>query len=150
MGLRLKEHPSNRAWQLAPSGRANVLLRGRLQFHRKGSASAWAEAAAIKMKFFCISDNIDTQMGMRLAGIEGVVVHEADEVHRAVDTALQDKEIGIILVSEKLVKLCYTYIYDLKLNVKQPLIVEIPDRHGNANISENIANYVRDAIGIEL
>ena len=29
------------------------------------------------MKFFLISDNIDTQMGMRLAGIEGVVVHNA-------------------------------------------------------------------------
>ena len=32
------------------------------------------------MKFFLISDNIDTQMGMRLAGIEGVVVHERQEV----------------------------------------------------------------------
>lgn len=102
------------------------------------------------MKFFCVSDNIDTQMGMRLAGIEGVVVHEADEVHQAVETALGDPEIGIILVSEKLVKLCYAYIYELKLRVRQPLIVEIPDRHGTANISENIANYVRDAIGIEL
>ena len=102
------------------------------------------------MKFFCISDNIDTQMGMRLAGIEGVVVHEADEVRKAVDNALKDSEIGIILVSEKLVKLCYHDIYELKLNVKQPLIVEIPDRHGNAKISENISNYVGDAIGIEL
>ncbi len=27
------------------------------------------------MKFYLISDNIDTQMGMRLAGIDGVVVH---------------------------------------------------------------------------
>ena len=27
------------------------------------------------MKFYLLSDNIDTQMGMRLAGIEGVVVH---------------------------------------------------------------------------
>lgn len=102
------------------------------------------------MRFYCISDNIDTQMGMRLAGIEGVVVHEADEVVHAVESAMQDHDIGIILVSEKLVKLCYSYIYELKLRMKQPLIVEIPDRHGDANISENISNYVRDAIGIEL
>ena len=34
------------------------------------------------MKFYLISDNIDTQMGMRLAGIDGVVVHEPDEVKR--------------------------------------------------------------------
>ena len=28
------------------------------------------------MKLFLISDNIDTYTGMRLAGVEGVVVHE--------------------------------------------------------------------------
>ena len=28
------------------------------------------------MKFYLISDNIDTQIGMRLAGIEGIVLHE--------------------------------------------------------------------------
>jgi len=35
------------------------------------------------MQFFLISDNIDTQMGMRLAGIRGVVVHEEQEVKNA-------------------------------------------------------------------
>ena len=28
------------------------------------------------MKMYLISDNVDTQTGMRLAGVEGVVVHE--------------------------------------------------------------------------
>ena len=102
------------------------------------------------MKFFCISDNIDTQMGMRLAGIEGVVVHSAAEVEHAVTKARENSEIGIILVSEKLVKLSYDFIYQLKLGTKSPLIVEIPDRHGTANISENISNYVREAIGIKI
>ena len=40
------------------------------------------------MKFYLISDNIDTQMGMRLAGIDGVVVHEPDEVKRELEKAL--------------------------------------------------------------
>ena len=31
------------------------------------------------MKMYLISDNIDTYTGMRLAGVEGVVVHERDE-----------------------------------------------------------------------
>ena len=31
------------------------------------------------MKFFLLSDNIDTQMGMRMACIQGVVVHERHE-----------------------------------------------------------------------
>lgn len=102
------------------------------------------------MKFFCVSDNIDTQMGMRLAGIEGVVVHEADEVEKSIRSAMADKEVGIILVSEKLVKLCPQLIYDLKLHTKFPLIVEIPDRHGSEEIGDNITRYVREAIGIKI
>ena len=30
------------------------------------------------MKMYLISDNIDTQTGMRLAGVDGVVVHERE------------------------------------------------------------------------
>ena len=37
------------------------------------------------MKFYLLSDNIDTQMGMRLAGIEGKVVHGEKEVAQALD-----------------------------------------------------------------
>ena len=35
------------------------------------------------MKFHLISDNIDTIVGMRLAGITGVLVHEDEEVKKA-------------------------------------------------------------------
>ena len=35
------------------------------------------------MRFYLISDNVDTAMGMRLAGIEGIVVHEDSEVRDA-------------------------------------------------------------------
>lgn len=102
------------------------------------------------MQFFCICDNIDTQMGMRLAGIDGVVVHEQEEISQALHTAIQDTEIGIILMTEKLCKLCYEEIYQLKLSLKQPLIVEIPDRHGGWDVSDNIARYVQEAIGIQV
>lgn len=102
------------------------------------------------MKFFLISDNIDTQMGMRLAGIDGVVAHQEDEVIKALDDAVADSEVAIILMTEKLIKLCHEKVYYLKLNCPKPLIVEIPDRHGTSNISESISAYVKDAIGLNL
>ena len=34
------------------------------------------------MKMFLISDNVDTYTGMRLAGVEGVVVHEKEELKK--------------------------------------------------------------------
>ena len=102
------------------------------------------------MKFYLISDNVDTKMGMRFAGVEGVVVHEEDEVRRELTAAMEREDIAVILMTEKLVKLCPDIVYDLKLNRKQPLIVEIPDRHGNGRTKDSITKYVQDAIGVKL
>lgn len=102
------------------------------------------------MKFYLISDNIDTQMGMRLAGIQGVVAHTAEEVTSALETAFADESVAVVLMTEKLVKLCHDRVYSLKLNRTRPLIVEIPDRHGNSSVSEAISRYVGEAVGIKL
>ena len=102
------------------------------------------------MKFYLISDNVDTKMGMRFAGISGVVVHEKDEVRRELTEAMEREDIAVILITEKLVSLCPDIVYDLKLNRKQPLIVEIPDRHGNGRTKDSITKYVQDAIGVKL
>lgn len=102
------------------------------------------------MKFYLISDNIDTQMGMRLAGVEGEVAHTPEEVNAALDRAFSDADTAVVLMTEKLVELCRERVYDLKLNSRRPLIVEIPDRHGNSGVSEAISRYVGEAIGIKL
>ena len=102
------------------------------------------------MKFFLLSDNIDTQMGMRLAGIDGVVIHEAEEVRQELEKAVNDPEIGVILMTNKLINLCPELVYDLKLNRKRPLIVEVADRHGVGQLSEAITRYVKDAVGITI
>ncbi len=102
------------------------------------------------MRFYLISDNVDTQVGMRLAGIEGVVVHEQDEVREALESAMQRKDVAVILMTEHLVKLCPELVDELKLNRSQPLIVEIPDRHGNGRAKDSITRYVREAIGIKI
>lgn len=102
------------------------------------------------MRFYLISDNVDTQIGMRLAGIEGVVVHSPEEVRSELTEAMEDKDIAVILMTEKLVKLCEELVYDYKLNRRQPLIVEIPDRHATSHISENISGYIESAIGLKL
>ena len=102
------------------------------------------------MRFYLISDNVDPQMSMRLAGIDGVVVHEPAEVKNALMEAMDDKEVAVVLMTEKLVDLCSELVYDLKLNRRSPLIVEIPDRHATSNITENISKYIESAIGLKL
>lgn len=102
------------------------------------------------MRCFLISDNIDTQMGMKLAGIDGVVVHERSEVLSALEKTMNNPEVAIVLITKKLTDLCTNEIYDFKLNRSKPLIVEIPDRHGDSHISDTISEYVNEAIGLKL
>ena len=102
------------------------------------------------MKMYLISDNIDTYTGMRLAGVEGCVVHERRELKEALERAISDKTIGILLLTEKFGREFPDIIDDVKLNRKLPLIVEIPDRHGTGRKANFITSYVNEAIGIKL
>lgn len=102
------------------------------------------------MKCFLISDNNDTQIGMRLAGIEGVVVHKPNEVLDALASASADPDTAVVFVTKLLMDLCRPEISEMKLTLRKPLIVEIPDRHGNSHIAETLAAYVSEAVGIKI
>ena len=89
------------------------------------------------MRYFVISDNTDTQVGLRLAGIA------------ALDRAFQDPTIGILLVTERLAEQCADQLAPRKMEGRTPLVVEIPDRHGS-RAQDSITRYIREAIGVKL
>ena len=101
------------------------------------------------MKLFLLSDNIDTQIGMRLAGIEGLVVHTRQETLEALKDVLADGELGILLVTEKLALLIGRELKEIKTSRMLPLVVEIPDRHGTGRPPNSITKYVNESIGIK-
>ncbi|MDD3127078.1 MAG: V-type ATP synthase subunit F [Candidatus Izemoplasmatales bacterium] len=102
------------------------------------------------MRFFLLSDNIDTQIGMRLVGIDGIVVHERDVLLTELGKAMANPEIGIILMTTRLIDLCPSIISELKLRQSDKLIVEIPDRRFSGNFGSSIEKYVSEAIGVKL
>ena len=102
------------------------------------------------MKMFLISDNLDTLTGMRLAGVEGCIVHERAELRKALEDAIANKENGIILLTEKFGREFPDIIDDVRLNRRLPLLIEIPDRHGTGRKPDFITSYVSEAIGIKL
>lgn len=102
------------------------------------------------MKFYLLSDNVDTLTGMRLAGIEGEVVHETEEFKTALDLTLANPDTAILLITEKLVNLCPEYVAEKKVENKMPLVVELPDRHGSQRPDDYILSYVKDAVGVKL
>lgn len=102
------------------------------------------------MRMYLISDNVDTLTGMRLAGVEGVVVHERDELKASLEQVLEDKSIGILLITELLSNQFPDMIEDIKLNRRLPIVVAIPDRHGTGRNPNFIMDYVNEAIGVKV
>jgi V/A-type H+-transporting ATPase subunit F len=87
---------------------------------------------------------------MKIAGVDGVVVHEKKEFKDKLLEAMDVKETAVILITSRLVNLAPDFVFDLKLNRRSPLIVEIPDRHASVNVTDNIAKYIESAIGLKL
>ena len=102
------------------------------------------------MKFFLMSDNVDTLIGMRLAGVEGIVVHDRRQFIEQFERAAGDKSVAVVLITEVLCSLARDYVDLQKQNNKLPLVVEIPDRHGSRRPNDYILDYVKDAIGVQL
>ena len=75
------------------------------------------------MKMYLISDNVDTYTGMRLAGVDGVVVHEREELRKALEDVLSDKNVGIVLLTEKFGREFPDIIDTFRLERKMPLLV---------------------------
>lgn len=102
------------------------------------------------MKYFVITDSTDTQVGLRLAGIDGVVVREEPAVRQVITDALTDPTIGVLLVTEHLATLCADLLAPVKMTARTPLVVEIPDRHSTGRAPDSITRYIREAIGVKI
>ncbi len=102
------------------------------------------------MQMYLISDNVDTYTGMRLAGVDGIVIHSRKHLKQQLEKVMANKEIGVVLITEKLSSEFPDIIAEIKLHRRLPLIVEIPDRHGSGRKADFITSYVSEAIGLKL
>jgi V/A-type H+-transporting ATPase subunit F len=102
------------------------------------------------VKAFLISDNHDTLVGMRLAGIEGVVARDRADASEAMASALKRSDVAILAVTEKIAGLLPEIMQRLREHGELPIVVEIPDRHGTKRSPDFLTKYVRDAIGVKM
>ena len=89
------------------------------------------------MRTMLISDNNDTLVGMRLGGVKSVLASNKEEV-------------GILIVTEKVFEMAKAELLDIRMNRRTPLIVEIPDRHGQIRDDNYITQYINESVGIKL
>ena len=96
---------------------------------------------------YLLSDNTDTLIGMRLAGIEGKIVKDAVTLRETIKSDAM-KDVAILLITKPLAELDRAYIDEMKQK-NCPLVVEVPDRKHCDEDSDSITRYVRDAMGIK-
>lgn len=102
------------------------------------------------MKIFLIANNTETFVGLRLAGIDGVIVHTDEEFMKVFNDAFADKSNGIILVMDDLYEKYSELIMERKLRDPMPLIVSIPARGSEAAITKSVSSYIETAIGMKI
>lgn len=102
------------------------------------------------MKLFNISNNNDTYTGMRLAGIDGCICHDEEELEKALSDVVKDKDIGIVLLTEKFSLLYPDLVNKYKTTYKLPLFVDIPDRFGTGRKKDFITSHINEVIGLKL
>ncbi|HPX03643.1 MAG TPA: V-type ATP synthase subunit F [Synergistaceae bacterium] len=102
------------------------------------------------MKAFIVSDSHDSLVGMRLAGIQGCLVHTSDEAFAAIDKALKLPDLAILAVTEKVAEMAPEVIQQLRERGDLPLVVEIPDRFGTKRGPDFLTRYVQEAIGVKM
>jgi V/A-type H+-transporting ATPase subunit F len=64
--------------------------------------------------------------GLRLAGIEGLIVDSSKEALDMVNKLIKDKEVGLVLLSDDLSKSVRSKLNEIRSKHSTPLIYEVP------------------------
>ena len=79
------------------------------------------------MKIFCISEDEDISLGLRLSGIEYAILKEENEILDKIDELIKNKEYGIIILTDKIYKMIYDKVEELEKKINIPLFIKIPE-----------------------
>jgi len=101
------------------------------------------------MKYFIIGGD-DAVLGFGMVGVEGRIARNADEAREALQEALDDRQVGIVIITEPTAELIRPLVDRYVFSQSFPLIVEIPGREGPLEGRPKLRELVNQAIGINL
>jgi V/A-type H+-transporting ATPase subunit F len=100
------------------------------------------------MNIFVIGDE-NAILGFSLVGIEGQVVRSLDEAKKALNDALANKDLKILLITEDWAAKMQDRVDELKMKSRQPLVLDIPGP-GTQHQGETLRELVEKVIGIPI
>lgn len=101
------------------------------------------------MKLYLLSDDPDTVIGLRLAGVQGKLLKENENALDEIENISKDSGVGMILITPGIAKQLGSSLTELKKR-NIPLISEIPDSNPHHNSPDNVTDYIRNAVGVKI
>ena len=101
------------------------------------------------MKYAIIGDE-DTVLGFGIVGVQGKVAMNSEEAEVAFQEMLEDKETGIIIITEPVADMIRPIVNKYLFTESFPLVVEIPDRGGRNPNRPGIKEMVNEVIGMKI
>ena len=92
----------------------------------------------------------DAVRGFALVGVQGQIATTDETVDQALNTALDDKSIGIILVTEEAAALVRQRMDYLLAHSTVPLVVEIPGPGGPQANRPSLSDVIRRTTGVRI
>jgi len=99
------------------------------------------------MDFFIIADP-HTYLAFALAGVPGGQAETPDQARALLKKALEEPEIGLILITERLAETIRAEVDALRWEGGKTLVVEIPDLAGPLPREETLLDRVRALMGL--
>lgn len=94
--------------------------------------------------------HLEAVLGFSLVGVHGQAVSTAEEANQALDNALSDPDVGIVLVTDDVADLIQARMDQLMLRSTVPLVVEIPGPAGPRPGRPTLSEVVKRAVGVKI
>ena len=101
------------------------------------------------MKSVVLANQKETIVGLRLAGIKGVLINDVNEVIPKVKALINDPSVGTIMITQNLFIANHKELLEIKLELEEKMIIKIPGF--NEEMEESlIYEHIKDSVGLKL
>lgn len=101
------------------------------------------------MKTIILGDK-DSALLFALEGTESKIVDNASEAIEAVKRIKKSRSYGLLIVTETVAEWASDQIMQLRFSKELPLVIDIPGPKGHVQNGKNLADYIREAVGIRI
>jgi V/A-type H+/Na+-transporting ATPase subunit F len=101
------------------------------------------------MKTIILGDR-ESVLLFALEGTEGKVVENQNEAIEEIKRIKKARSYGLLIVTEEVAGWASESIMQLRFSKELPLVIDIPGSQGHIQSGKNLAEYIREAVGIRI